>query len=275
MERLKHSYHNHTYLCGHASGTPLDYVKKAIELNYLSVSISEHAFMPNLNNKNARLELKDYDLLMELYEEASIEAQLNNITFYKGFELEYFPFLDVYDKYLKDVDFLILGQHYIIKNNELKSTFGLSSLEDIKIYSKTVVEAINSGYFNLVAHPDLCFFNIKNPTEEMYQALLPIIKASVEKDVPLELNANGIRRAAYEDNCTGFDCLRYPRIKFLKMAKELNAKIIISSDSHNIDSFDDWAIEKAIELSKSLNLNVIETLNMNYYKGRKLWINKL
>lgn len=203
---------------------------------------------------------------MKLFDEADEYAKKNGIKFYRGFEIEYFHELDVYEKYLEDLNFLIVGQHYIVKDGELKSSFGLDSLEDIQIYSKTLVDAINTGYFNMIAHPDLCFYSIKKPTDEMYEALRPVIEACVEKDVALELNANGIRRAGLEENCHDSSCYRYPRVKFLEMTKELNAKVHISSDSHNLDAFDDWAIERAIKLANDLELNIIEDLNMDYYK---------
>src|SRR5690554_4069556 len=153
----KFNFHGHTYLCGHAGGSPIDYVKEALKRNFSVLGISEHAPMPNLFNKNSRLEMKDYDLYFKLLDEAEDYAKLHGLKFYRAFEIEYFKELDVYEKYLDRVDYLILGQHYIVKNGHLKSTFGLDSLEDIKIYAKTVIEALNTGYFSMLCHPDLCF----------------------------------------------------------------------------------------------------------------------
>lgn len=262
------NYHSHTYLCGHAGGEPIDYVKEAVKHNFKEIGISEHAPMANLRNKNSRLKEEDYQTYHKLLDEAKEFATKNNINFYKGMEIEYFPHIKVYDSYLKEVDYLILGQHYIIKDGKYKSTFGLSSLEDVKIYAKTVVKGLKSNYFNMLCHPDLCFFNIESPTNEMYEELRDVIKTAKELNIPLELNANGIRRSKYEDNNPSLDYskFKYPREKFFEMAKEEGAEVIITGDSHSVDALNDWAIKEAYKFSSKLDLKLINRLNMNYYK---------
>jgi len=262
------NYHSHTYLCGHAGGSPIDYVKEALKHNFKEIGISEHAPMANLRNKNSRLHEYNYQTYHELLDEAKSFAKLNNINFYKGLEIEYFPHITVYEKYLKDLDYLILGQHYIIKNNKYKSSFGLSSLEDIIIYRDTVIKGLETGYFNMLCHPDLCFFNIKNPTDEQYEALRPIVKKAKELNIPLELNANGIRRAYLEDkvDISGYNNFRYPRTKFFEIVAEEGASVIISSDAHNVEALNDFSILESYKFAEKLNLKVINKLNMNYYK---------
>lgn len=259
------NYHSHTYLCGHAGGTPVEYVLEAIKHNYKRIGISEHAPMSNLPNNNSRLYLEDYPKYIELLNEGKALANKNNIDFYKGLEIEYFNDVNVYETYLGDMDYLILGQHYINVESGLQSTFGLSTLDEIIIYRDTIMEAIKTGYFNLVAHPDLCFFNIEDPTKEMYEALRPLVKLAKELDIPLELNANGIRRAKTEGNGE----LKYPRSEFFKIVSEENAKVIISSDAHSTDALHDWAIDETYAFAKDLNLNLINELKMNYFKGNK------
>lgn|SRR5690554_33914 len=262
----KFNFHGHTYLCGHAGGSPIDYVKEALKQNFSVLGISEHAPMPNLFNKNSRLEMKDYDLYFKLLDEAEDYAKLHGLKFYRAFEIEYFKELDVYEKYLDRVDYLILGQHYIVKNGHLKSTFGLDSLEDIKIYAKTVIEALNTGYFSMLCHPDLCFFNIEHPTDEMYEALRDIIVTAKELDIPIELNANGIRRAKFENTPDKQDVYKYPRVKFFEMVKKLNAKVIVSSDCHSVDALYDFAMDKAYEFAHNMDLQLVDTIPM---KGRR------
>lgn len=268
MKDHKYNYHGHTYLCGHAGGTPMDYTKKAIELNYHDLGISEHAPMPNLRTKNSRLSLKDYDLYLKLMNEAKDYAKDFNLNIHVGLEVEYFKDLDLnghYKKFLKDTEYLILGQHYIIRDNELKSTFALDDMTDVLIYVDTVIEALKTGYFNLLAHPELCFFNITNVTDEMVLALRPIIKTAKELDIPLEINANGIRRSFYEDKNSDLNLLKYPKLKFLEMVKEENAKVMITSDCHSVDALDDFAIKEAYKLVKMYDLELVNTLKMNYY----------
>lgn len=262
------NYHSHTYLCGHANGSPKDYVLEAIDKNIKELGISEHAPMANLRNRNSRLKEEDYQKYHKLLNEAKTLANIHNINFYKGMEIEYFPHIKVYEDYLKEVDYLILGQHYIIKDGKYKSTYKLNSLEDIKIYKETVIKGLKTGYFNMLCHPDLCFFNIKEPTNEMYEELREVIKVANELKIPLELNANGFRRSKREDNNPNlsYDKLKYPRPKFFKMVKEENAKVIVSSDAHRIKDLNDYAILESYKFAKKYQLNLIYKLNMNYYK---------
>lgn len=262
MSKHTHNFHGHTYLCGHATGTAKDYVIKAIEHNYTHLGISEHAPMPNLHSINTRLSFDDYDLYFSLLKEASDLAVKHNIKFYKGFEIEYFKDLDVYERYLKDVDYLILGQHYIVKNGELKSTYALDSLEDIIIYQQTIIDAMHTGYFNLVCHPDLCFYNIKNPTDAMYEALRPLIKVAKDLDIPLEFNANGIRKALRDDKKEDIASFRYPRERFFQMVKAEGAKVMISSDCHSPENLHDWAIDKSNQIAEEMGLDLVTYLKI-------------
>jgi|SRR5690554_5961576 len=258
------NYHSHTILCGHAGGRPIDYVVEAIKHNFKEIGISEHAPMANLRNKNSRLHESDYQKYFKLLDEAKEFADNNNIKLYKGLEIEYFDHIKVYEHYLNDLDYLILGQHYIYKDNKYVSTFTFKTLEEIIIYRDTVIEALKTGYFNMLCHPDLCYFNIDNPTDEMYEALRPVIKVAKELDIPLELNANGIRRAVLEGEVKEFSNIKYPRVKFFEMVAEIGAKVIISSDAHNVAALNDFAVKESYIMAEELNLNVIYKLNMNY-----------
>lgn len=261
MFRHDFDFHSHTYLCGHAGGIPTDYIKEAIKHNFTVLGISEHAPMPMLPNNNSRLKAEDYPKYLKLMHEGDLFAKQHQIKLYKGLEIEYVGTSDVYSTYLNDLDYLILGQHYIYLEGQLKSTFGLSTLEDIIIYKDTLIEAMKTGYFNLVAHPDLCFFNIENPTNQMYEVLRPVIKLAKQLDIPLELNANGFRRQFYENT----SYIKYPRTQFFQMVAEENAKVIISSDAHSPELLNDRFIKVAYEFANNLKLNLISTLDMSYY----------
>ena len=39
---MLHSYHNHTYLCNHADGTPREYIEKAIQSGIKTFGFSDH-----------------------------------------------------------------------------------------------------------------------------------------------------------------------------------------------------------------------------------------
>lgn len=268
MIKHNYNYHGHTFLCGHASGSPKDYVLEAIKHNFKYLGISEHAPMPFLGGKNSRLDEKDYDLYLDLMREAKEYGKKYNLEVLVGFETEYFLHEDKakrYERYLKDVDYLILGQHYIYRDNKWKSSFALDDLTDIKIYAETVVKGLETGYYSFLAHPELCFFNIPNPTPEMYEVLRPVIQTAKKLNIPLEINANGIRRSILEDENYDSNKFRYPRLPFLKMIKEENAKVIINSDCHSVDALYDEAINYSYDLVNEFALDYVTTIKTNYY----------
>lgn len=269
MSKHNYNYHGHTYLCGHAGGAPKDYVLEAIKHNFKYLGISEHAPMPFLGGTTSRLDEKDYDLYLNLMKEAKILGSKHGLTVLTGFETEYFLKEDQngrYKRYLNDVEYLILGQHYIYRDNKFKSSFALDDLTDVKIYADTVVKALETGYYSVLAHPELCFFNIENPTDEMFETLRPIIKTAKRLDIPLEINANGIRRSAVEEN--NYDPLKfkYPKLQFLKMVKEENTKVLIGSDCHSVDALNDFAIDESYKLIEQFGLDYVTEIKINYYK---------
>lgn len=266
MIKHKKSFHSHTYLCRHAEGIPLDYLKEAFKQGYQALGISEHAPMPYLKSANSvRMDMSEFPLYLSLLEEGESFAKKHNIAFYKGLEIEYFPEVDIYESYLRDLDYLILGQHYIIENNKFKSTFRLERYEQVELYRNLVMDALKTGYFNMLCHPEICFNNILNPSKEMYELLRPVIKLAKELNIPIELNANGIRKAFTEYNSLDERYYRYPRIEFLKMVKEEGAPVIIGSDTHKVNYLHDWAVEKAYQIAHHLELNIVYDLKMNYY----------
>lgn len=256
------NFHSHTYLCGHASGKAIDYVKEAVKRNYLELGISEHAPMDNLPNNNSRLKEEDFNQYLKDLKEAKKYANSNGLKFYSGLEIEYFKDKDIYEDFLKEVDYLILGQHYVLKEEKLSKTYNFNTIEEIIDYRDSVIDAINSGYFKLLCHLDLCFYNIDNPTNEMFELLRSVVKLAKEKDMIIELNANGIRKSFNKDNNRSleYSLFKYPHEQFFKIVSEEGAKVLISSDAHSVKDLDDWAIEEAYKFAEKLNLNIVYTI---------------
>lgn len=256
---MKNNYHTHMYLCRHASGTIEDYVKEAIRLGFHSLGMSDHAPWKELIDRSVRMHMKDYPVYLRDLEEA-IKKYSNQIKIYKGLEIEYFKNKNShYENLLKDLDYLTLGQHYIEMNGKLISVYRIYSVEELTVYKDTLIEAMKTGYFKFLSHPDLFLFSRKELNEEILSLAEEIIVAAKEHDIPLEINANGIRKGRIDVN--GEILYRYPRKEFWQLVKKHNAKTIISSDAHQPELLYDEAIEKAYEFSSVLNLTVEEELD--------------
>jgi histidinol-phosphatase (PHP family) len=157
------------------------------------------------------------------------------------------------------MDYLVLGQHYVELNNKLISIYKLTSLDEMIAYKDATIEAINTGYFKFIAHPDIFLFSQKEVTPEMLSVAEEIILAAKAKNIPLEINANGIRKPHIMVD--GKERYRYPRLEFWQLVKKHDAQCILSSDAHKPKYLYDEAVEEAYNFSSSLALRVVEELS--------------
>jgi histidinol-phosphatase (PHP family) len=249
------------YLCRHAVGTIEDYVVQAIKYGFDEIGMSDHAPWEELALRSERMYLEEYPIYMKGLKEV-IEKYSSQIKIYKGLEIEYLNGKDAfYEKYLNELDYLTLGQHYIEMNGKLRSIYKIKTVEELTVYKDTLVKAINTGYFKFISHPDIFLFNQGELSEPILKLCEEIIIAAKEKNIPLEINANGIRKGRI--NVNGKTLYRYPREEFFKIVQKHNAKCIISSDAHKPELLYDEAIENAIKFSKRLRLRVVEELSFD------------
>lgn len=261
------NYHTHIYLCRHASGTVKDYVKLAIDNNYEEIGISDHAPFPEdlrikLNSTRMREDEFINTYLLEL--QTTREGFQDQIKVLFGTEIEYLPETkDLLPFYKDKLDYLILGQHYYIKNGNYYSVFGDNKYnprevkvlsEDLYIYANTISEALNTGYFKILAHPEIIMIVYPKWDEHCIAAMKIIIEACIRNDVYIEFNANGLRRGIYEPypGCKFDKLYMYPRFEFWELLyKEYNYdKVIISDDSHSLKDFNDYATKQAYNYFK-------------------------
>jgi len=249
------------YLCRHAIGTVEDYVKSAIANGLTVLGMSDHGPFEELKDRSIRMRPNEFPIYLSECDEA-IRKYSDRIKIYKGLEIEYFQGHEAhYAKLLSQLDYLALGQHYIpstIGLNGLKSVYTLSKPEDLLIYASTLEQAIASGHFKFVCHPDLMLFGYGAFDEYAKQCSIRIIEAAVKYDVPLEINANGIRRGMFRSP-EGIRYI-YPRQEFWELVKAYQGKVIISSDAHDPSQIFDKAIPEAYEFAARLGIEVAEAI---------------
>lgn len=219
---MEFNLHTHTKRCGHASGEDEEYVKAAIEAGIKTLGFSDHAPFLFPDEKEQyhcvkTAEACDYiESLLALKKKYS-----DRIDIHIGFEMEYYPtHFDGMLEYAKELgaEYLILGQHAIYDGKCF--VHGIKeSEEDFKEYSRCVIEAMKTGAFTYLAHPDLMQLS---GNDELYEnEIRKIAIASRELNVPLEINMLGIR----EGRC-------YPAEKFWKIAGEEGAPVTVGIDAH-------------------------------------------
>lgn len=192
---MKKLFHVHTFRCGHAEEVPdEEYIERAIELGAEGIWFTDHAPFPGdpFGNRMLYAELPEYiDTLQALKEKYRQQLEVHI-----GLETEYFPTFDKagYYRELREnpgLEFLILGQHmaedvpgrytYSWDRERLKA-------EEYLALGEAILQGMESGYFEVVAHPDRIYRRRKGRDDAMAQMAERIIAAARKYDLPLELN---------------------------------------------------------------------------------------
>lgn len=257
---MNNNYHTHMYLCRHAEGDVSDYVEEAIRLGFKTLGMSDHAPFKELKDRSVRMVPSDFPIYLEKCHQARKKYK-NQIKLLIGLEIEYFEDHDeMYKDFLTQVDYLALGQHYITDSegrNGLRSSYSLSK-KNITKYVDMVTNAMKTKYFSFLCHPDLMLYNVSKFDSFIEEESKRLIQAAIDYDVPLEINANGIRRGVYMmDEGPRYI---YPRKEFWILAKEMGAKVIVSSDAHTPSYLYDETVEETYKFAEQLGIEVEEEL---------------
>ena len=230
---MKTNYHTHSQRCRHAQGTEEDYV-------------SEHAPFPD-HDYGYRM---PYEELADHFSEVDRLAgkYASKITILKGLEIEYLPkYLPYYERLLQEdhLDYLLLGEHFFpIPDREYLFVADATDTEAYLWYARAIDEALKTGLFRMLAHPDLFAMN-KLPWDRNCDATSDrIIESAVRYGVILELNANGFRRGIHDwEKVVGS-----------------GARVIIGSDAHEPCQVWDACMPKAYDMLKGLGIEPILTI---------------
>jgi histidinol-phosphatase (PHP family) len=260
---VKNNYHTHMYLCKHATGHVKDYVKEAIKHGFVSLGMSDHAPFAVLKDRSVRMYPEELPLYYQDLKEA-IDLYGHKIKIWKGLEIEYFKDqMIMYYDLLEGLDYFALGQHYIPDSESrdgLRSTYTLNKPEHLVAYGNTLVEAMKTGLFRFVCHPDLMLYGYPEFDATAKAVSRQIIEAAKALNIPLEINANGIRKGPRELK-EGQRYL-YPRKEFWEIAKEVGIDVVISSDAHHPEELLDGAVMVAYEFASGLGIAVVEALDI-------------
>lgn len=266
------NYHTHTYRCGHASFcADEEYVLMAQKNGIKQLGFSDHSPVPEIEFQNIeeRMSLQEIDEYIASIR--NLQTKYPDMIILCGLEAEYDPLKKNYLYKLREkVDYLILGQHSIILNLEKiprnnNPTYPL-------IYANVVCEALETGLFDIVGHPDIFMKYLPSiKTKENQRLFLEnAIKASEQicqkaKDlaIPLEINFAGLEKQK-----------EYPSSLFWQIAKEKKPKVLYGIDAHNpkqISKISEYisAAQKRIDLDSlnwvDENYNPVNARTQNIY----------
>lgn len=216
--------HTHTIRCRHAQDPEEAYVAVAKENGIQRLGFSDHTpyWFHNIYYSRFRMyphQLSDYvDTVLALR-----KAHKDTIDIRLGLEAEYYPkyFPELLSR-LKDtpVEYLLLGQHFV--GNEIGEHYSGKATADEEIlcwYCTQAADAMYTGLFTYLAHPDLIHFT---GDDKVYlRHMRTVCKAANDCGVPVELNFLGMREGRH-----------YPNPLFWEIAGEENCTVVFGCDAH-------------------------------------------
>jgi histidinol-phosphatase (PHP family) len=235
------NYHTHTWRCMHATGDVPDYVEAARRAGLAELGFSDHVPQPDGRWPLYRMNYDELDGYIGLVREARRAEEERRargagaVAIRLGLECEYAE--DLYSYYHDELlgerglDYLAAGIHVYAFEGRWRDSFAIGDSARLAAYVRQVELAVESGLFAFLAHPDV-FCNGYLPWDGSAEAAARDICAACESaGLPMEINANGLRKplvAAPEG-------LRrpYPHPRFWEIASEYRVKAIAGSDAHD------------------------------------------
>ncbi|MFC1548378.1 DNA polymerase/3'-5' exonuclease PolX [Candidatus Omnitrophota bacterium] len=182
-----------------------DVVKKAKELGYKYVAISDHS-------KNVAIAhgLDEKRLMKSVAKIRKLDSKIKGIKVLAGIEVDILEKgkLDLSDSALKELDVVIAAVHSRFSLPEDKQT-------------ARILKAMDNKYVNALAHPSGRLISRRTPLQLNFDR---IFRKAVENNIFMEINTHGERIDLNDVNCI--------------RAKELGCKFIINSDAHAVEQMD-------------------------------------
>ncbi len=249
------NYHTHTPRCRHAEGTEEEYVQAAIKSDLQILGFSDHT--PYWFPGDYYTHMRMYPHQLEEYCESVHnvrERYADQLQIHLGMEVEYYPayFGEMLSR-LRDqgVEYFLLGQHWL--GSEIDEPYCGHPTEDetlLKRYCDQVIEAMQTGLFTYLAHPDLIHY-VGEP--KIYQRhIRRVCKEAKNCGLPLEINMLGLDAGRH-----------YPNRLFWEMAAEEGCDCVIGCDAHRPSAIvKPDAEEKALEMVRTFDLKLLDTVQL-------------
>lgn len=221
--------HTHTYRCHHATGGDEQYIRAAIDAGMTTIGFSEHLPYPGVEVESERMfnkDLSEYFMTMR----ALKEKYHGQIEILVGVEFEYYDNrVDYLQEISKMCDYMIIGQHYRYDDHYHYDQY--CSDEDVLIYAKQIIKALNLGLTRYVAHPDFFMLGRRSFSKACKQATQMICEAALKYDAVLEINMNGLHYGKLYYSPGMRYC--YPYRDFFKIVSVYNNKVCFGFDAHS------------------------------------------
>jgi len=228
------NYHTHNVLCRHASGTVADYVAQAEKDGCSALGMSSHCPYPPgpvADWSDSRMRESEIGIYMN-----QVRSAAGKVSFpvYAGFECEGAGEFESWyrDRLLGEAgaDYLVLGAHWVRDGSDYIYILDVDSRGLFHKYIDQTIDAVRSGIYKFLAHPDLMMGAYRNWDDDARAMFCALLDATEDCGLPVEINGNGMLRGKIMTR-NGMRYM-YPYDEFWDMAAERNLTVICSSDAH-------------------------------------------
>jgi histidinol-phosphatase (PHP family) len=221
----KTDYHIHTTFSD-GKAAPEEYLKAAESAGLSEIGFSEHIAL-FAENKDWCMDpgnTENYLTYLKTLKEKSVKIKVRSaleVDYYPGKEKELEEFLSRFE-----LDYRIGSVHYL---GEMSVDNGPEFYEGKNVdrlyenYFASVIEAVSSGLFDIIAHCDLIRIFGYKPSydpEYLYAELASKMRSC---NVTFEVNTNGRNRPLGDF---------YPDRRFLKIFRQKGVAVCVNSDAH-------------------------------------------
>lgn len=260
-------YHMHTPLCRHATGEPIDYAARAVELGLTEIGFSDHSPMREDDFDDWRMRLDQLDEYVAKVQEA--RRAYPQLTIKLALEADYLP---GHEEWIKELagrhpwDYLIGSVHYVSDSwavdnpHKLSEWKGRDPWEIWAVYFERLAMAAESGLFEIIGHADLPKKFGFYPNRELTPLFEKFLESAARTNVALELNTAGLRK----------DCKEiYPSPQFVRMMFAKGIPITFGSDAHAREEVGK-DFQAALDLARSVGYKEYRT-----FTRRKIQVTRL
>ena len=253
--------HTHTCRCKHATGTVADYCREAVKAGISILGFTDHCPFPDGEYGDSRMDFAEMPDYIREIEQARL--QFPQLTILSGLELDYRPILGkqfYQDEFIHkyQLDYVIAGAHHLPAANGRPYLHAARekpmSLPTLHGFVRESVRVMELGMIEFLAHPDLTACSIPCWTPEVRSAYLDIIDAAEALNIPLEINAYGLRKD-WIDTPEGKRA-QYPWLPFWELvAGHGGIEVVTGSDAHR--SEDVWGnLDDTFAIAEKAGLTV-------------------
>ncbi len=224
-------YHLHGNFSGHGTGDLAEYVEAAVAKGLTEIGFSDH--LPKVVDPDPYHAMLEENLPRYVERVLELrEANRGRIAIKLGIEADYFEGHEAETKRLVDsqpFDY-VLGALHFLGDWHFTSKEGLARFADedpaeaFPKYFEKLKRLIETGLFDVLAHPDALRRGAFQPARSMENEHREVARLLAAKGMAIEINTGGLRRGAGSV---------YPERGFLAACVAEGVPVTVGSDAHS------------------------------------------